>query len=173
MLGTVVGVDPGSRKLAVVVNTPGSNFLWTYQVPQGTLRPQACDQLFTAIHAFLASVGESRDEIAVWVEEPVVGKNRRGALMQGQVHGVAMTAALQSGITSVYSVGNTTWKKETVGAGNASKPQCREWLAREHPELAGDCGDDDDLVDAACIAVYGRGVLARAGQFTGRVPSTG
>lgn len=173
MLGTVVGVDPGSRKLAVVVNTPGSNFLWTYAVPQGTMRPQACDQLFVAFRSFLASVGESRDDIAVWVEEPVVGKNARGALMQGQVHGVAMTAALQSGITSVYSVGNTAWKKETVGAGNAPKSRCREWLASEHPELASNCGDDADLVDAACIAVYGRGVLARAGQFAGRVPSTG
>lgn len=170
-LGVVVGVDPGSRKVAVVVNTPGSNLLWTHAVPDDLLRSQACHQLFTATRQFLAALTDRN--VAVWVEEPVVGRNRRTALHQGQVHGVIMTAALHSGITSVYSVGNTVWKKAMVGIGNASKSSCRAWLSHERPELARDCANDADLIDAACIAIYGRGILARAGHIADRVPSTG
>lgn len=169
-LGTVVGIDPSSRKIAAVVNRPSTNFLWTYEVKQGELRPQACNEIFEASSKFFSTL---EPEAVVWVEEPVVGKNRRAAILQGQIHGVVLTAALQSEITSVYSVSNTAWKKETVGSGSASKQRCREWLVSEYPVLASDCGDDIDLIDAACVAVYGRGVLARAGQFARRVPSTG
>lgn len=174
-LGTVIGVDPGVRKVAAVVSLPGSNLTWTHTVGQEILRPGACHEiLWNAMRFFGNFADEFRDEpVAVYIEEPVVGVNRRISVQQGQIHGVLLGAALQSGITQVYSVSNTTWKKETIGSGNASKDDCRTWLERSHPVLAADCGGDADLVDAGCIAVYGRGVLARAGQFAHRVPGTG
>lgn len=175
LLGTVIGVDPGVRKVACVVSLPGSNLVWTHTMDKDILRPQVCHEILRAGSAFFANFADStRDEpVAVYIEEPVVGVNRRISVQQGQIHGVLLGAALQSGITQVYSVSNTTWKKETVGSGNASKDDCRAWLERSHPVLAADCGADADLVDAGCIAVYGRGVLARAGQFAHRVPGTG
>lgn len=171
---SVVGIDPSSRKIAIVVNTASTNFISTYEVKQGTLRPQACGEIDEYLGKLFTMLRSSYgDDLSVYVEEPVVGKNKRAGILQGQIHGVALASALRSGITSVYSISNTAWKKETVGSGNAGKDACREWLEREHPGLASDCGGDLDLIDAACIAAYGRAVLARAGRVPGRVPSTG
>ena len=172
-LGTVVGVDPASRKIASVVSQPSTNFLATHEVPQDVSRPKACHEMWQYMSRFFDLMREQHEEIAVYVEEPVIGRNRRAGILQAQVHGVILASALESGITSVYSISNTAWKKETVGSGNADKDACLAWLEREHPRLAESCAGDIDLIDAACIAAYGRRVQDRAGRFAGRVPSSG
>lgn len=172
-LGVVVGVDPASRKVASVVNSPSNNFLATHQVPQDMSRPKACHEMWWHMTNFFGMIRDQYQDPVVYVEEPVIGRNRRGGILQAQVHGVVLASAVESGITSVYSISNTAWKKETVGSGNASKDECREWLEREYPRLAESCDEDIDLIDAACIALYGRGVQARAGRLAGRVPSMG
>jgi Holliday junction resolvasome RuvABC endonuclease subunit len=163
---SVIGVDPGVRKVACV---DLSCLLWTYESPPEGQRPGVCFDVFQAVLSFFSG---QREDAAVFVEEPVIGVNRRVAMHQGQIHGVVLAAALQSGITSVYSVSNTAWKKETVGNGKVKKSDCLEWLRKQEPTLAEKCEGDDDLCDAACIAIYGTRVLSRAGQLAHRVPGT-
>ena len=99
----------------------------------------------------------------VYIEAPVVGRGgARPTILQSQVDGLLQAHAVQFGHHGVYSVNNKTWKKAVVGNGNASKDDTRAWLEVAHPVLSALCGDDQDLVDAAGVALYGRGVITRS-----------
>lgn len=166
-----VGIDPSSRKVGVVVLSPVP-LVFKEDAPKKLKhRAHVCAHFFDwSVHLFC----RLRDEfgsggVAAWIEEPIINKKAgpKVSMLQGQVEGVLMAAAHQSGVTSVYSVHHTEWKKEVVGHGNPGKPAIGSWLEQHQPELASLAGGDQDLIDAACIALYGAGVLARADRFSG------
>jgi Holliday junction resolvasome RuvABC endonuclease subunit len=162
----IVGFDLSSRKIAGAVlmgRSPGSSFYFTIETPS-KLKDRAVvlnylrEQLFPELEAFV----EMAESPFVFVEHPVVGRaGAHATIVQAQVHGVVLEASLSSGAHGVYTVNNKTWKKDVVGNGGASKEQVREWLAANHPRLARMAGDDQDLVDATCVALYGRKIVER------------
>lgn len=96
----------------------------------------------------------------VFVEEPPLAgsRNVRTALQLAQVLG-----AILSGVgIEAYPVPVSSWKKGTVGSGNATKEDVSDWLSEQHPGYSASCGDDQNLIDATCIALYGQQLLYRA-----------
>ncbi len=59
------------------------------------------------------------------------------------------------------------WKKDIVGKGNASKDEVAAWLEVHHPDYYEQCHGDQNLVDATCVALYGRLVMDRAEVLVG------
>lgn len=96
----------------------------------------------------------------VWIEDVIVGNNRKYSLGLAEVKGAVMSQ-LPVGL-DVRLVDNKTWKKELIGNGNASKDQIRNYIDVTHGAYAPLCGDDQDLYDSACIAIYGRQIITRA-----------
>lgn len=87
----------------------------------------------------------------LFVEEPPFVNNRR---TYGQL---SMTAGAMLSVSPLaYPVAVDDWKKGTVGRGGVGKPEVARWLLTTHPELAACCLGNQNLMDAACIALYGR-----------------
>ena len=88
----------------------------------------------------------------VWVEAPLVAgvKNLQSSLKVAQSTGV-----VQAALYNVRQVAVSSWKKHTVGSGNADKNGVREWVQENHPQVYALLGHSQDLIDAYCIARYG------------------
>jgi Holliday junction resolvasome RuvABC endonuclease subunit len=160
----LVGVDPSASGASVVRLTSSVHETWQHKSSEKE-RNRVCDDVHKAVVQYVVDNLLGKGEPTVWIEEPVVGVNKRTAIMQAQIQGVLL-GSFGSLLNRVYSVSNSAWKKEVVGAGNASKQACAQWLSDHEPELAKTCGGDRDLVDAGLVALYGRAVQRRAGRLT-------
>lgn len=145
------GIDLGVRSL-YLAGLEGDDlvYLEVITTPKRVVRSLELDALGKQAQEYIAA------EDDVFVEEPPFVNNRRtyGALQQ--VYGTVLSHV--GGREAVVS----SWKQETVGKGNADKPSVAEWLLTAHPSYSAQCGGDQNLVDAVCIALYGRGVVHRA-----------
>jgi hypothetical protein len=92
----------------------------------------------------------------LWLESAISGRqagNLDTAIKMAQTNGAVCAAH-----TLTYLVAQSTWKKGVVGDGHADKDAVTAWLTEHHPAIATACQTDQDLVDAACIALFGRAV---------------
>lgn len=96
----------------------------------------------------------------VFIEEPPFVNNKRTFLALGQTSGALLAASPGRS----YLVPVDAWKKATVGRGGAPKDLVATWLALQHPELHELCAGDQNLVDATCIALYGKSLIEEAGE---------
>jgi len=89
----------------------------------------------------------------LFVEEPVVAgvRNLRTSLKIAQNAGAVFAG---SGIPATF-VPVSSWKKEIVGKGNAKKEEIAEFLKIKHNEMWANCNEDQNLIDATCVALYG------------------
>lgn len=156
----VMGVDPSSRTWAMVVLDGDQPYVFKTSVPQKIKDPQ---QIARDLYAAGLLYLTSWSPLAVYIEEPLVAgaRNLQSSLKIARSVGVFMGACVAAGITHTYLIPVATWKAKVVGHGNASKDDVRAWLAGHKPEIAEICGDDQDLRDAACIALYGQGLQRR------------
>jgi Holliday junction resolvasome RuvABC endonuclease subunit len=84
-------------------------------------------------------------------EPPLAGaRNLQTFLHLSQTSGV-VACCVPTALVPVSS-----WKKGTVGNGSASKDLVARWLSRRHPAFFEACAGDQNLVDATCIALYGK-----------------
>jgi len=141
-----VGIDCGGQKVAVV-DIDNGHFL-VYEV----LGRQERHTVARRIRAYLESVEHLLDG-SIWVEAPVLAGVRN---IQSTIKVAQTTGIVHAVLAQTHEVAVSSWKKRTVGQGNASKPQVRDWLDEHHPDIARMCRGNQDLYDAACIALYGR-----------------
>lgn len=154
----IIGFDLSSRKIAMMDLglVPRAK---TFAVKKKAARRDELRELEELLHEEL-----EKGYLGDWafIEAPVVGRGgARPTILQAQVDGIIQAATVRYGLRGGYSVNNKTWKREVVGNGNASKAEAAAWLATHHPVLADVAGDDQDLVDAACVALYGEIVIGR------------
>lgn len=159
----VYGVDIGVRSFAVVHlwDTGAQPWFETFTVPKSN-RQRELQVLYNEVAAFNA-------ESTLFAEEPPLAgsRNVRVAFQLNQVFGSILSAFPGH----AYAVPVPSWKKAICGRGNIDKSSVADWLRAHHPELHQQCGGDQNLVDAACIALYGQLIcgdaagesLARAG----------
>jgi Holliday junction resolvasome RuvABC endonuclease subunit len=167
---TVIGIDPSSRKQAIIVLGKGRPTSEVLDVPTKMKdRASALNWILQHITViFTEVVEESGDPVYLFIEDPVMGRaGAKATVVQAQAHGVMQAVAIQCGVTSVYSVNNKTWKKDVVGYGNSSKEDVSAWLEREQPGLFRLCAGDQDLIDAACIGLYGQRILRLSAGLSG------
>lgn len=141
-----VGIDCGGNKIAVYDLDNHHTFVYE---TKGVVDRGASIRKMTAWLASLPLEG------VIWVEAPVLAGVRN---IQSTIKVAQTTGIVHSALDQTYEVAVSSWKKRTVGQGNASKPQVRDWLDENHPAIARMCRGNQDLYDAACIALYGRDV---------------
>lgn len=150
----IYGVDLGTRRIAVV--EPGSLHAAELWLPR--LRRGEAEDVQSALRAlaswFITTVPPDAE---VWVEAPISGHgNVRTAIRMAETCG----AVLAAHVGRARKVNLSTWKARVIGHGHADKPTIRRWLTDHHPALATVCGESQDLVDAACVALYGTEVAS-------------
>lgn len=158
----IYGIDPSSRKLAVVYGVLGeenkSKFI-TKNLPQE--KPEGCSIAYSWIKGLIESTKEDVDikDIYVFVELPVLGRGGAGSTIpQAQVNGALLAGAFSTGV-NVIPVNNVKVKKEVIGKGNANKDAIKEWLSIAWEGMYKQVANDQDLCDSAMIYTYGKQVV--------------
>jgi len=148
-----IGIDCGGNKVAIFDIDNGNTFVMEVNVRKMKLErgvvlrriEEYLSRLHVAVPAFLES--------EIYVEAPVLAGARN---IQSTIKVAQTTGVVHAALAKTHEVAVSSWKKATVGNGNASKPQVQAWLDENHPSLASMCRGNQDLYDAACIALYGR-----------------
>lgn len=142
----ICGIDPASKKIALF-GQEGYTFSKTMNVTRSDRGRE-----LRALRAQLEAVLATFEEPVIFCEQPVVAgvRNIQSTLRIAET--VGMIYALD---VPVYGVSVSSWKKATVGKGNASKDDVKTWLESVYPTYSVACGNDQDLRDAAAICVYG------------------
>lgn len=151
----LIGIDLNSRKLAACLWDEKTYY--TSEAYRGiTDRPAICAMLYEAA-CELVKPGDR-----VFIEEPVLAgvRNIQSTIKCAAAYG-AVLAALHLSHAVVTPLPVATWKLATIGKGNASKVDVSNWLDAQHPLSYRECGGDQDLVDATCIALSGKLLLEK------------
>ena len=153
----IYGIDPASRSLGVVAWCHNKEVVVDKIVVAKGNRDLELKHLKTSLDI----VFNRCEPEVIFVEEPVVAgvRNLRSTILIAQTVGMVLTSPAQ-----VYLVPVSSWKKVTVGKGNAKKEEVASWLVNNHPDYAELCGNDQDLVDAGAINIYGRQILGSLGS---------
>lgn len=160
------GLDLSSRKIAMFcIDERRTTTQYVAETIEVKKLQSRAEELYQMEHQ-LRVVLQECDPGWVYIEDPVVGRGgARPTILQAQVDSLIQVAAVRFAHLGCYSVNNKTWKKAIVGNGNANKEQVAAWLATTHPVLSRVVDGDQDLVDAACVALYGKSVVERAQQL--------
>lgn len=158
MKTVVVGLDPSSRKIAMVYDIVNQNEeelrSKVIELPQSVIPALAL--AYKATRRFVKGIVDKGYRVVLVIEEPVVGKGGAYAtIKQSKVHGAIVAGAVAGG-AEVDSVNNTTWKKIVTGKGNNSKVQVAQYVRKNWRNLSTLAGPDQDLIDAGCIFSYAR-----------------
>lgn len=153
------GVDIGSRRVAIAC--PDEHY---YRVLRLEPYPKKRGEKPAEVRGSLHEIGwwiqsEVPRRYGLLVEMPVAWPNIQTAIRMGMTAGAIMLA--HTGVS--VGISNSEWKAAMVGNGRASKDEIRAWLTRDHPSVAKACGQDQDLVDAAGIALAAGQLLSVRG----------
>jgi len=153
---TVIGVDAASSRAAFVA-LRGAKFFTMAFTKLGGVGGEACYAAMGATQTFLDQLPWSPTEpIHAYVEWPVLGRGGfRSTMVQAFTNGAIQGTLHGRGcITTGANV--SSWKKTVVGKGNATKSEVAQSLRLRWPSLYREVAEDQDLVDAACVAIYGQ-----------------
>jgi Holliday junction resolvasome RuvABC endonuclease subunit len=147
----VLGIDPASKTLGCAWLSSEYGLVVQKFVVKPSRRDVEIKGLVNQLRMY-SPVLWYPDEI--YVEEPVVAgpRNLRSTLLIAETVG-ALMGDLRALVTLVPV---TSWKKGTTGHGNATKSDVALWLKSTYPDYDAKCAGDQDLIDAVCIALYGR-----------------
>lgn len=159
---SVVGIDLGISKIAVVVVFDDILMSpYIYECSPGKPRDVVLHELGVFAHTAIVTHAAT----SIWIEDTLIGNNRKYSIKLSETKGAVMSylshLRTSQGV-DIQLVNNQTWKREIVGSGNADKEAVRNHIYDTHPAYAALCGDDQDLYDASCVALYGRQVTERA-----------
>ena len=173
-----VGVDIGTRRyhaVAMTINERGgasSVAGWDYETDRVSgSRWIELDDLYQQFYEDLYLRVDPAYPTFVYIEDPVVG--RGGAKVQGDLARAQASMLLaaahvnERSPTIPYTIHLTSWKKEVVGKGNASKKVVAEYVRENWPRFAAAFDGEQDYYDARCIAQYATLVQLRAQEIEG------
>ncbi len=169
----VVGIDLGIRKAAYALwDADGrDNHSELIQTGMREARPQ---HRALELEVIAEWAHETVYEIAlaghtyVFIEEPLLGNNRKYSLNLAMTFGAVLSelADLHNAERiTIFGVNVQSWKKGTVGKGNAGKEEVRNYILGINSSYPALCGHDQDRIDAACIGLFGVRTAARADQL--------
>jgi len=158
-----IGIDPASSKVALVALGDGGTLcLARLHGKLGKSGGESCAKAMEVVGQFVTDMREAWPEVGLmaWIEAGVVGRGGvRATLVQSYTSGAIQGKLHECGVP-VSTVNVSTWKKNVVGRGNATKEDVGSWLRLRWPYLHSVAGGNQDLMDATAIALYGRQVLA-------------
>ena len=146
----ILGIDPGSRATGYGVITKKGNRV--YYVTCGVIRLgdkyDFSDRLKIIFDSLCEVIAIHKPEVAA-VEDVFVAANPRTALKLGHARGVAVMAALHSGL-KVFDYTPRLVKQAVVGYGNADKHQVQQ-MVRVLLQLS--AAPSADAADALAVAM--------------------
>ena len=151
-----MGVDLGIHKVAIFLWDGDLPHAMAWTAPDGFNRAKQLHHLAGYVH----DMASTFDVDSVWIEDTLVGNNVKYSMQLTEVRGAVMAALAMH--VDVRLVNVATWKSKVVGDGHANKDSVRDYIHVTHGPYAPLCGDDQDLYDACCIALYGRSVLEQS-----------
>lgn len=152
----VMGVDLGIHKVAMFGWDGDIAYVNATPVDPGFSRAVQLHVLSAVVH----DMADFHAADVVWIEDTLIGNNRKYSLQLTEVRGAVMAALGRQWDVRLVNV--ATWKKQVVGDGHANKDSIRDYIHVTHGPYAPLCGSDQDLYDACCIALYGRSIMERA-----------
>ena len=158
----VVGIDASSTHIAFVA-LHGTEFHVTVSKNLGKSGPEACRNAWELTLKMIGDLekwaGNAGTAPHAFYELPVLGRGGfRSTIVQCFTSG-AVQGALYERKCPTYPVNVSSWKKAVVGKGNADKGQVGEFLRHRWGALYSAASGNQDVYDAACIALYGRQLL--------------
>ncbi len=150
----LMGVDLGIHKVACFVpgDVPGA------QIMQSSAQSRAVQ--LCELSSFVDEMAIFHQVDQVWIEDTLIGNNRKYSIQLTEVRGAVMAALALSADVRLVNV--ATWKAQVIGDGHANKDSVKDYIHVTHPAYAALCGSDQDLYDAACIALHGLQITERA-----------
>ena len=152
----VIGVDAASSRAAFVA-LRGTEFFTMAVTKFGPVGPVSCAAGANAARTFLDQLPwQITQPIQAYVEWPVLGRGGfRSTMVQAFTSGAIQGTLHERGcVTQGANV--SSWKKAVVGKGNATKEEVVQSLRLRWPSLYHQVVGDQDLCDAASIALYGK-----------------
>ena len=148
------GIDLGVRSVHLA-GLDGDDLVYieSIEVPKRVVRSLELDTLGKRATEFI----DPEDD--VFVEKPPFAGPRNIETF-GSLHQVYGTMLSHVGGREANVM---TWKHDVCGDGRADKAAVSRWLEDHHPLYSHQCVKDQNKVDAVCIALYGKLVIARAG----------
>lgn len=162
----VLGIDLGTRKYAFVHLEGDDQSVRVIDVAVGQM--DASPNHFHVVHWMREQASHHTHGVDhVYIELPLRGRGGVKVATQMAMNAGAIATAFTSEGLPVNGANVQTWKRETVGRGNAGKLDVAEWLEASHPAIHRECGrvgakHRQDAIDAACIGLYGLVVLGRS-----------
>ena len=153
-----LGIDPASTRLAYVALLADDDFLMAAAKNLGKSGGEACSSAWAYMGAALDTIQARWPGIGIsaFIESPIVGKGGvRSTMVQCYTSGAIQGALYDRGIRS-QAANVSSWKKHVVGKGNATKPEVGDYLRHGWPAIYREANGNQDLYDAACIALYGK-----------------
>lgn len=159
----VIGIDPDSKKLSAVVTVDDARPVLRQKVlPTNVPIARVCAVAYKWTFNLVAEYHRAGDVVHLFVEAPFVSpKTIRAVIPLARLNGAMLAAGMSARAVTVLDVNITSWKKEVVGKGNASKPQIADWCRDCWPMVYEEAAGRQDLLDAAGINRYGAGVVKR------------
>jgi len=151
----IVGIDPGSAVLALATCLTDTGGLFDYELiaPKFPKRTRAQERYWPLICGVRQTEALTRQPDYVYIEEPIYAGSFTATMALGMMIGGLIVVLNDLGIP--YSlVGNSTWKKQLIGRGNATKDEVQVWVRARFPEVPE--GLRQDVYDAIAIAEWGR-----------------
>lgn len=156
---TIVGIDPDTKKLSIVEATSSKQKKpWIHTIPLPSSKH--CDRAgfaFRGMSELLYNLNERDGKMPViYMEAPAQGIGGPGATIpQVYVQGAVMAAASEWNC-ELIQVNNQTWKKRICGNGSIKKVDIPAVMKEVWPELFHIAHDQQDLIDAGAIYLFGR-----------------
>jgi Holliday junction resolvasome RuvABC endonuclease subunit len=142
-----VGLDVSTRRIAIAAVT---DEVRRVQVVELDARERGARRYMQARAAVRAAIEHKfRDATVFGVEVPFTPHQNQALMGLAAVSLEAVQAAMPYAV--VLDLNTGTWKKDTVGHGNATKDQVAAWALG-----LGYDGDDQDVCDAIGVAVCAR-----------------
>jgi len=152
----VAGIDPASGKLDFVITNDDEILTFSWR-SSGKWSPQNTMDA----HDWITTTLGHLDPGIAWIEDPVVGVNPHSTIVQAYTSGAAQAALLHLG-WDVRIVNVSTWKKQIIGSGSATKHDIGQFVEHHWPAAWGHVEGNADLIDASAICLYGLDVERRA-----------
>jgi Holliday junction resolvasome RuvABC endonuclease subunit len=153
-----LGIDPASTRIAYVALADGGSYLLGFNKKLGKSGGEACAAVWRYVNDAVDTIYNQWPScsISAFIESPVVGVGGvRSTMVQCFTSGAIQGSLYERGIES--QVANvSSWKKHVVGKGNATKEEVAEYIRRGWPALFREANGNQDIYDAACIALFGR-----------------
>jgi hypothetical protein len=156
----IYGIDPSSKTIAVVKLTDDGVYVSSRKyVLMETAGVEAVGWAFKCWRRYCATNKIGKGDLVVIEGAVLAGaRNIQSTIKIAYLNGVIQGVSRGTGATVVV-VSIWEWKRTFTGSGGASKEDVAAESSRRFPAL----GNDQDLHDAAGIAVHGCEAVDRAG----------